>query len=380
MKKVVIIFFLALAGLLYSRVSADNPGEAERLQNLKDELSAKRSEYDKIGVKEQDELSRLRRLEEQIALSGQLILKIERAVNRLERDIRDNRSELNKSNATLEKKKQVLDNRLKYVYMVGNRPGWSDILLSKNPTEAITALENMRAILAYDRHLVESYNRLSKNIESGIVKLDRDRDQLVGLKEDYQDEMMQRKVALETRKKLLGDLRKDKNVISRAMDRLEEDSRSISGIFDDIQADSGKADTAEPLPGLEKKKGDLIWPTYGDIIRPFGTRTDKRGIKLTNPGIDIKAGYGSKVSVAAAGRVIYVSWLRGYGQFIIVDHGANYYTLYANLGSVMVDTGDMVKAGQTIALVGDSGSLEGSRLHFELRHKKQQLDPVSWLR
>ena len=75
-----------------------------------------------------------------------------------------------------------------------------------------------------------------------------------------------------------------------------------------------------------------------------------------------------------------MSWLRGYGQFIIIDHGKSFYTLYANLSSALVEVGDGVKAGQIIAEVGDSGTLEGPRLHFELRHKKEQLNPVDWLR
>jgi len=134
------------------------------------------------------------------------------------------------------------------------------------------------------------------------------------------------------------------------------------------------------LAGLENHRGNLIWPIQGKIVRSFGTTKDKRGIKLTNPGIDIRGLSGSSVAAAAAGKIIYISWLRGYGQFIILDHGANYYTLYANLTDIYVETGDMIKAGEVIAEIGDLGSLEGSILHFELRLKKESLDPLEWLR
>jgi murein DD-endopeptidase MepM/ murein hydrolase activator NlpD len=103
-------------------------------------------------------------------------------------------------------------------------------------------------------------------------------------------------------------------------------------------------------------------------------------LEITNPGIDIKASYGTRVKAAAVGKVIYVSWLRGYGQFIIIDHGKSFYTLYANLSSASVEVDDNVTAGQAIAEVGDSGTLEGPRLHFELRHKKESLNPLDWLR
>ena len=371
---------IVLVVMFTAVVSADDDETSDRLHDIKEELQLKRSEYNKIGEKEQDQLSRLRYLEEQIALSGQLVLKIERAIRELKNTIENRQAELNDANIVADQKKQALYGRLKYVYKTGARPGWTSMLLSDNPTEILSAMKNMKAILDYDRHLVVSYQELSTNISESISRLKEDESRLDILKRDYEDELSVRKVTLDTRRKLLNRLRKDKTVLTSAMDRLEEDTRNISGIFDVIESGKNEEVSDREYLGLDDKQGDLIWPVYGPIVRSFGTIKDKRGIKLTNPGIDIKASYGSKVSAAAPGRVIYVSWLRGYGQFVIVEHGQSYYTLYANLESVIVDVADEVNAGQTIGLVGDSGTLEGSQLHFELRQGKQQLNPVDWLR
>lgn len=359
---------------------ADDPVNTDQLRVFQDELRLKRSEYEKLGEKEQDQLSRLRHLDEQTALSGQLILKIERIIRRLKKAIENRQAELDDANSLSIEKKQALYSRLKYVYKTGNRPGWTAVLLSRNPTEILTALKNMKVILDYDRHLAESYRDLSLSISEIIKRLRNDKHRLDILKSDYEDELSRRQITVDTRKRLLEKLRDDKSVVADAMEKLEEDTRDITGIFEDIESGIGNDTARKEYPGLENKRGDLIWPVYGSIVRAFGTKKDKRGIKLTNPGIDIKAPYGSKISAAAAGRVIYVGWLRGYGQFIIVDHGNSFYTLYANLGSANVDVDDEVRAGQTIALVGDSGTLEGSRLHFELRRGKQQINPVDWLR
>jgi septal ring factor EnvC (AmiA/AmiB activator) len=374
--KIALILFLSL-GIC---ASAQEHEKLDQLQFVKEELESKRAEYEELEAKEQDQLRKLRLLEEQIALSGQLILKIEREVVRIQREINEQQLELGEANRTLKRKKGVLYGRLRYTYKVGNRLGWLDMITSANPTEALTALKNMKTILEYDRHLIESYNRLSGAIDEGIVGLRDARELLLGLKGDYESELKRRKTTLETRKRLLERLRKDRSAVERSLDRLEEDTKLISGIFDELDVDESTGTVEAEYPGLENKKGDLIWPVNGEIVRSYGTSKDKRGIKLTNPGIDIKASFGSRVNAAASGIVIYSSWLRGYGQFIIVDHGQKYYTLYANLGSVMVDTGDRVKAGQSIALVGDSGTLEGSRLHFEIRHGRQQMNPVDWLR
>jgi len=380
MRSILVSFIIIQAGFSWTQIRADEESIPDQLRSFKDELTTKRAEFEKLGEQEQDQLSRLRLLEEQVALSGQLLLKIERAGEKLGQDMAGNQEELDESMAVLDRKNKVLKSRLRYLYKVGHRPALSEILLSDTPAAVLTAIENMKAILSYDRRLVESYNRLSEDIAAGLARLGADKIVLDSLRKEHQDELRQRKVTLDARLRLLDKLRKDKNVISRSMDKLEEDTREIAGIFEEIQAQAEMGSGFAGFPGLENKAGDLVWPTVGEIVRPFGTWKDKRGLKLTNPGIDIKAVYGSKVISAAAGRVIYVSWLRGYGQFIIIDHGQKYYTLYANLSSIMVEIGDEVKAGQSIAFVGDSGSLEGARLHFEVRREKEQLNPVDWLR
>ena len=79
------------------------------------------------------------------------------------------------------------------------------------------------------------------------------------------------------------------------------------------------------------------------------------------------------------GHVLYTGWFRGYGNLIIVDHGGNYYTLYAHAAEVKVREGDEVKQGQAIGTVGDTGSLQGARLYFEVRHEGKSQDPAQWL-
>lgn len=377
---IVVSWSLIFAVLTDFGLAGEDSERQDKIETIKDELQSKRSEYDMLGRKEKDQLDRLRDIEEQIALSGQLILKIERISRKLQRSIEAEQTELKTAENALEEKKKVLQKRLRYIYMIGNGPGWMEIISSRNPAKTLTAFKNMQAIIAYDKHLAESYVDLSKNISRRLENLRSDKKLLNDLRSDSETELELRKITLGGRRKLLGRLRKDKFAVARSMEGLEEDAGRIAGILDELQADVDPDVEPSELPGLEKNKTDLVWPVHGRIIGMFGAREDARGLKITNPGIDIKASYGTRVRAAATGKVIYVSWLRGYGQFIIIDHGKGYYTLYANLSSASVDVGDDVTAGQTIAEVGDSGTLGDPRLHFELRHKKKQLNPVDWLR
>jgi septal ring factor EnvC (AmiA/AmiB activator) len=234
--------------------------------------------------------------------------------------------------------------------------------------------------MKYDRQLVTSIQSISRNIEREMNAMKNEKQQLEEFETEYGEELELRKTSRDVRKELLDKIRSDKSEVASAISTLEQDMEAVAEIFADL--DEGAADQTDSpaLSGLKDQKGNLIWPVQGRILRSFGTTKDKRGIKLTNPGIDIKGTIGSKVVASATGKTIYISWLRGYGQFIILDHGEGYYTLYANLSDIYVELGDMAKAGEVIAEVGELGSFEGSGLHFELRYKKESLDPTGWLR
>ena len=113
---------------------------------------------------------------------------------------------------------------------------------------------------------------------------------------------------------------------------------------------------------------------YGAQVHPrFGTKTFRNGI-------DIDVPEGTSITAVAAGQVLYTGWFRGYGNLIIVDHGGEYYTLYAHASNIRVAEGDEIKQGQAIGTVGDTGSLQGPRLYFEVRHGGRPQDPAQWLR
>jgi murein DD-endopeptidase MepM/ murein hydrolase activator NlpD len=100
-----------------------------------------------------------------------------------------------------------------------------------------------------------------------------------------------------------------------------------------------------------------------------------------NNGVDIEAAIGTPVRAAARGRVEYTSEDYGtYGQMIILNHGDGYFTLYGHLSEIGVAVGQEIEAGREIARSGESGSLKGPILHFEVRKGGSPLDPEHWLR
>jgi murein hydrolase activator len=123
-------------------------------------------------------------------------------------------------------------------------------------------------------------------------------------------------------------------------------------------------------------RGKLRLPVRGDIVGRFGSKRADSGVSWK--GLFIRSSEGSDVKSVAGGRVVFADWLRGFGNLIIVDHGAGYMSLYGNNQAVLKQVGEEVKGGDTIASVGNSGGNETSGLYYELRRQSKPFDPLSW--
>jgi lipoprotein NlpD len=135
------------------------------------------------------------------------------------------------------------------------------------------------------------------------------------------------------------------------------------------------------IPGAKKHKriirhtGMFQWPVRGKIIKKFGV---SNGIK--HDGINIKAPSGTPVMASSSGRVVFSSFLNGYGNTIIIQHKNKYATVYANNKKNLVKKGNWVKCGQKIALVGRSSKKSSiPHLHFQTRKKNKAKNPLFYL-
>lgn len=128
---------------------------------------------------------------------------------------------------------------------------------------------------------------------------------------------------------------------------------------------------------FERLKGRLSLPVRGELGNRFGSQRSDGG--LTWKGLFIAARPGEEVKAIAAGRVVFADWLRGFGNLLIIDHGAAYMSLYGNNETLYKRLGEEIQGGDAIAAVGNSGGNPDSGLYFELRHQGKPLDPLAWV-
>ncbi|MEZ0193050.1 murein hydrolase activator EnvC [Pseudomonas qingdaonensis] len=126
-------------------------------------------------------------------------------------------------------------------------------------------------------------------------------------------------------------------------------------------------------------RGKLPWPVNGRLLARFGeTRGDDSRAKWD--GVMISASAGSQVHAVHGGRVVFADWLRGAGLLVILDHGNGYLSLYGHNQSLLKNAGDVVKSGEAISTVGNSGGQDTAALYFAIRQQGRPSDPTQWCR
>lgn len=124
--------------------------------------------------------------------------------------------------------------------------------------------------------------------------------------------------------------------------------------------------------------GRLPWPTAGTLSVRFNTPRSGSDGSLRWQGVFIRAPKGQSIHAIDAGRVVFANWLQGYGLLLIIDHGAGYMSLYGHVQAIYRSVGTWVRAGETVASVGNSGGQNTDGLYFAIRHKGAPLDPSRW--
>ncbi len=186
----------------------------------------------------------------------------------------------------------------------------------------------------------------------------------------------------EKRSKLLADIRNKKSLGIAAIESLKNSANELDQTMKALSIEFKQFKQVEKIKTKDftSFKGLLNMPVKGKIISFFGPyKNTKFNVKNFRSGIDIKADRGEPIHAVCDGLIIYSSWFKGYGNMIVIAHGKNYYSVYAHIEELFKTKGDKVEKDEVVATVGDTGSMVGSGLYFELRHHGKPMNPLEWL-
>jgi murein hydrolase activator len=201
---------------------------------------------------------------------------------------------------------------------------------------------------------------------------------LAALAEEALDRREEAEARREEREALLEALQSARGLHERAAAEAAEQEQRLADFVASLPPP--RTPLAAPT-GFAALRGALPHPAPGPVTVGFGRLVEPRFNTVTvQNGLDIGAPAGAPVRAVAPGRVVHAGWFRGYGNLVIVDHGDGYHSLVAHLGAMRTAMGEEVAGGTVLGTVGDTGSLKGPYLYFELREQGRPIDPRPWLR
>ena len=298
----------------------------------------------------------------------------------LDKNIHKTTNTFNNLRQRIKTSEDYASNRLIAVYKL-NLIGKINILASaESITDFFQRKITMEQILAHDEKiwgkLVKNKNRLQRLLD----KMNTQKTKKLLLETDLNKQIDIMSNENKKRSKLLFDIQSKKRLGLAAIEALKQTADALDRTIQSLSQMTNKVNNIS-AGAFSSFKGLLKMPVKGKIISFFGRHTNSQSKSVTfKTGIDIKADRGEPIYSVYDGQILYSRWFKGYGNMIIIDHGNHFYTVYAHAEELFKAKGDYVEAGEVIATVGDTGSMIGPKLYFELRHHGRPVNPLEWLK
>lgn len=362
-----------------------------------DALEAEKSE---VKAKKNEEQSKLDQLQGELDGKNQLLNDAKEKVNQVkqqidgltsdiatvENDIKENKEQIEIKQKEKETKEEILGKRLRNVYKTNLSDQILYLLLESDSIGSlISNINSVTSLVKTDNKLIEEIKEIQIELEEKNTQLVKQEEELQVKKQEAEvAKIEQDKVAAEyevqvaelqdlyaQRESIVSSLSEEERKIQNEIASYEEDNINLENYFSNNSTSSG---------GQVSTSG-FMRPTSGPITSPFGNRTHPiTGQQQSfHKGVDIAPAAGTPIVASKAGTVTTASYLSGYGNTVIIDHGDGTSTLYAHASSFAVSNGQKVSQGQTIAYVGSTGNSTGPHLHFEVRVNGNPVNPMNYI-
>ena len=395
MKRLLLVATLATLAALPAagQPKRDDPLQAEqrKLQQTQQQLKEEKDRVTAARARETSLLAELEEIERRLAAKQHEVTRLETRIKRTQAEVQLFRGDISKLERQRAGQVNALAGRLRAMYRVHAQGGALPVILSgDDPVTRATAVRHLASLAALDARLIQEYRVTSERLADRKGREETQQRELASLHDEAKREQAEVDREVAKRRTILAKVRDERAYHERIVGELTEAAQRLEAFIRELQAKQRRLAKVPPPPkggieaptvGFGSLKGRLPWPTEGRIVTGFGAQVHPRfGTRTFRNGVDIEAAVGREVAAVHAGHIVYTGWFKGYGNLIIVDHGNEYYTLYAHIAEIEAREGEDVRQGQRIGTVGDTGSLAGPRLYFEVRYQGRPLDPEQWLR
>ncbi len=358
---------------------------ADQKENLTLKIAGENEKLSAISKEEQEIIEGLDHIDRALNQARISADRLTKDVSGLEDQIKQGQADIDALTQKLEENRIYAGKRITALYKLGKAGEFKTTAVPGSLYDFFVRQNAMERIIESDSRTLEAWN---KDLHSLTAARENMQHQITEKAEKEKKLRMQIRIKeKETQKKeaLLRDIRRKKQLSLAALAALKESAirldQKMSGLGTKAppaaSREAGEVTRKSPFGRL---RGRLVFPVKGQVVSRFGPSQSGDYKAFTfQKGIDIRVERGEPVRSVFKGEIMFADWLKGYGNLLIINHGDNYYTLYAHVEEMFKKKGERVDTGEVIATAGDTGSMTGLCLHFEIRHHGKPLNPMDWL-
>lgn len=365
---------------------------AEKYQKKVDKLTAVVNELDKQATD----------------ISTQIVEKKQQAED-LQNEIDETQTKLAEAQVSEDNQYEAMKKRIQYLYEEGDVAYIDALMSSASFEDSLNKSEYVDQLSTYDQKqlnkLVKTKNDIAEyqqTLKDDLADVEKVKADLETKQADLDDVISQKNAEInkysddvEMQKALAAEYAKQESELDdklaelarQEQQRLEEERKQReaeqqqqdnNGGSDNSGSDSDNSGSNNG--GSTTGSGQFIWPVSGPITDYFGPReSPTAGASSNHMGIDIGCSYGVPIAAADAGVVTVAEWGESGGNYVMIDHGNGFVTMYLHNSSLAVSVGDVVSQGQTIAYAGSTGYSTGTHCHFSVFLNGSYVNPLDYL-
>jgi len=316
-----------------------------------------------------------------LALSSRRLSSIHLRLQVLLPQTREREAEVLRLTDDLAGAREELAARVVALYRMGPL-SYSRVLLAAGSAEAVLANYQMVGRLAaQDRSLVARIRNRLDELEEAVRAASETTAQLTAMRAEETLAVEELTAQQDIRQELIRQIDIEAAAGRRALDDQEKSALALEELLGTVSSMPLVAPSVNMRPAFATTLGNLPWPAEGPITERFGRKQHAVYDTYTLvKGIEIAAGAGAPVRAVYQGRIVFADWYQTYGLIVIISHGDDFHTIYGHLDEMLVRTNEWVDEGDQLGTVGETGSLIGPSLYFEVRDGAEAVNPELWLR
>jgi len=394
---ILLIINLCFGDKTSTEIQEDINSRNNELEMLKNEINRYEVLINEKSKEEELNNEVITQINKKIELTEKLIKRLTDEENYLSKQIYKTKESIEKQKKELFVLKNQLKNRLRYLYKYGKSNLLKQITQTNDWNKTIYRTKYLEILNEYENQIKIRIKNNLNNLRIEKKHLEKEQKS----KKNLITEKNKKFDSLENDKKLkssyLLKIKTQKNKLKQDLiskkEMIEKVERIIKKLYSDkketkkreqelarIRANKNKSTSGN----FAKMKGKLNWPVSGEIIGKFGIHKNQElNIYTENLGIDIKTETNEKVYSVLDGVILTITNIRDYGDIIILDHGAGYYTVYSNLKNIIVYEGQYVDTYTQLAEVAqgtNSNYINKNIFNFQIWLNQEKLDPEKWIK